>query len=379
MSGISRLYRFSGRLLIAGSLILSTVSAADEQSTENSTMAVEGGAESSVIETSTIGRSTNVESKLSAEFSDFLGSEERAADVVEGLRTGEEFRLSDYEADQSEVTSSASSTAQQDAGMPGSDFSIDPPTDSMGYGNVRLTMKLAEAHLQKLGIDQPTNEQLSAVLVGGEIDGMQLEGILNERAAGAGWGEIAKRYDFRVGELMGKAPARTHPVSVDQSTQQDGVTDSTQNKGYIPSGKAKYTHAGDSRGGPVRNTKSQGAKANGYVPRRSSPLATAGGHGVSKADHAKGNGAKKNGYIPSGKSNATRAGIVSATGASTASMAKTGNGHGKGGHAKGYVPSGAGQGAGVLSAGNLSTGATVSAASGQGHGKGHAKGHGKHK
>ena len=40
---------------------------------------------------------------------------------------------------------------------------IDPPTGTMGYGNVRLTLKLAEARLARYGISLPTSRKLSAV------------------------------------------------------------------------------------------------------------------------------------------------------------------------------------------------------------------------
>jgi hypothetical protein len=332
--------------------------------------------ESGTLEVSMVGRSENVESRLSMEFSDFLGSEERAAEVVEGLRTGDEFHLSELEANQPPLESTPADGTAPVVAPVESGFSIDPPTDTMGYGNVRLTMKLTQANFERLGIDQPTNEQLSAMLVGGEIDGVQWEGILNERATGAGWGEIAKQYDFRVGELMGKAPSKAHPISVDQSASGDSATASAQNNGYIPSGKGHFGLNEGPRSLSRQNVKSHGKKANGYIPSGSSPLANAGGHGAGRATSSKGSGLKKNGYIPSAKSGATGAGIVAGHGASPSRVGNSGNGHAQG-HSKGYVPSGTS--AGVVSANAMSTGAAVSSANGKAHAKGHGKGHGKSK
>jgi len=334
------------------------------------------------VETSSIGRSTNVESKLSAEFAEFLGGEDRAQSVVEGLRTGDEFKLDDITDGQEDMTSS---TTTPDAGPPptggeaAGSGTIDPPTGTMGYGNVRITLRLAEARLDRLGISQPTNDELSAMLVGGEIDDVPVEGILNERAAGAGWGEIAKQYDFKVGQLMGKAPA-TKPVAapLDEASQQGTAETASRSNGYIPSGKTKFTYKSQSAGKRVSRTKTHGIKSNGYIPSGSSSLNTAGNHGAGRTGTPNGNGAKKNGYIPSGKGHSTGAGIVSAQGAAGSSHAKVGHGQSKG-NMNGFVPSGgSGHGLGIVSAGNASA-AAVSAAGGRGHAKGVAKGHGKSK
>ena len=79
----------------------------------------------------------------------------------------------------------------------------------MGYGNVRITLRLAQAQLNQLGITQPTTEELSAVLLGGDINGSQVDGILAMRADGMGWGQIAKEYGMTVGQIMGKGAGPT--------------------------------------------------------------------------------------------------------------------------------------------------------------------------
>jgi len=327
-------------------------------------------------ETGTIGRSANVEAELSVEFADFLGSEQRAADVVEGLRTGESFEPSGLDDPQSGAAPSETGGSLPLGEAPDTAFSIDPPTDSMGYGNVRLTMKLAQANFEKLGITQPTDEQLSAMLVGGEIDGVQLDGILTERAAGAGWGEIAKRYDLKVGQLMGKAANRAS-VTVDSGTDAAGAATSTHTDGYIPSGKTKFVSAGEVGRATAAKGRSHGRKANGYIPSGSSTSAATRANGVGNGGAAKG-AVKKGGYIPSGGARAAGTGIVSGRGASLAGAAKAGQGPAKG-QSKGYVPSSPGAASGIVSAGNIAAGAAVSAAGGHGRGIGGAKGRGKGK
>lgn len=72
---------------------------------------------------------------------------------------------------------------------------IDPPTGKMGYGEVNIALALAKASLDKQGITSPTADQLNAALTG-------TNGVLTQRAAGQGWGQIANAMGFRLGELV---------------------------------------------------------------------------------------------------------------------------------------------------------------------------------
>jgi len=351
-------------------------------------------------ETSSIGRSENVESKLSSEFADFLGSEEKASRVVQGLRTGDEFRLDGrHHADGRVTHHGAMDYSGQPAGGGRHLHTIDPPTGTMGYGNVRLTLSLAEARLAKMGISQPNNRELSAILVGGEIHGVQVEGILNERAAGAGWGEIAQRYDLKVGQIMGKAdtaktvtvqPHNAGPYSRDTTGGRSlrasektataapnihSARHSVRGNGYIPSGKADVRSGSAVYESQGAGNQKRAALRNGYIPSGSSSVTTAGNHSNAGAAGLKGSHTEKNGYIPSGKDYARGVGIVSASGGGIGGQSDLKSGHAKG-HVKGYLPSSAGSNsAGIVSAANASRSATVSSAGGRGH----ANGRGKHK
>lgn len=260
-----------------------------------------------------VGTSAQTEGTLVTEFSGFLGGDEQATTVVDGLRQGSAFTLGG-EAGEGGTAGAEGTT-------------VEPPTGTMGYGNVRLSLKMAESQLAGMGITEPTNEELAAALVGGEINGQAVDGVLTMRADGMGWGQIAQEYDTTVGQLMGKGHAGTVTTTTgDGGTQ---VTTASGN-GYIPS---------HPKGGAPGQVKAAG-----------------------------------NGYIPSGKGHGTGAGIVSGAGGAASTGAGNGNayGHGKGGvsatHAankNGYVPgSVSGGGAGV-------THAAAAAGGAQGLAKGH--------
>lgn len=191
--------------------------------------------------TAAIGTSATTETRLAAEFADFLGGREQAATVVAGLRQGTAFDLV------------AETAATGTTGASTTTTTIDPPTGSMGYGNVRITLRLAQAELAKLGITAPTPEELSAILVGGEINGTPVTGILALRAEGMGWGRIARQYGMTVGQIMGKgaglAKTAGKPTATASAADRIGGTQARAN-GYIPSGKAQgsgiVTGAGNS-------------------------------------------------------------------------------------------------------------------------------------
>jgi len=221
-----------------------------------------------------VGVSANTESKLIGEFSSFLGGDEAAANVITGLRQGTAFSL--------EPPPDSTDTTQVEPVM------IEPPTGTMGYGNVRITLRMAQDQLSSFGITNPTTEQLSAILLGGSIDGEQVSGILTMRAEGMGWGEIAHAYDTTVGQLMGNGATKT--------TSLPARTTSAYANGYIPSGKGKALGLGivSGTGSSVSslnagNGKGQASKANGHG--QGAGMVSAGGQQTSAAgiSHAAGN------------------------------------------------------------------------------------------
>ena len=120
------------------------------------------------------------------------------------------------------------------------------PTGKMGFGNVKLSLALAQQSLSQQGITQPTSQQLYTALAGGEMvpgdSTTMTTGILQMRADGMGWGQIAQKYDVKLGQLMsGKQPASTTTTSTTSTnTTSKGVT--------TASGKSSTTFTGKGNG-----------------------------------------------------------------------------------------------------------------------------------
>lgn len=138
-----------------------------------------------VVQTSTSTQaSVPLRQNLISSFSEFAGSEENAASLVNGLRSG------------SLVTLAPATTTGGSAGAEAG-ISFMPPTRPMGWGNVRHALTLAQRELAAQGITEPTPAQLQAALTGGSIttsagDTVTLSGTLSLRSQGMGWGQIAK-------------------------------------------------------------------------------------------------------------------------------------------------------------------------------------------
>jgi hypothetical protein len=110
------------------------------------------------------------ETRLVDEYKSFAGSDANAKSLVEGLRDGKQVTL-------------ASGTTTT---------TFTPPTHKMGNGNVNIALALTEAKLKEQGITSPTPDQLKNTL----------SGILQQRADGKGWGEIANGMGMKLGDVM---------------------------------------------------------------------------------------------------------------------------------------------------------------------------------
>lgn len=107
--------------------------------------------------------------KMATEFSGLAGSEDKALKLVEGLRRGTPVRLDD-DPQATTVT----------------------PSSGTGYGNVFIILALSQAALTQSGNTSPTSEQLSSTI----------NGVLEKRGAGMGWGQIAKELDLNLGKVI---------------------------------------------------------------------------------------------------------------------------------------------------------------------------------
>jgi len=143
----------------------------------------------------TLGDTNVPEERLMHEYRRFAGSTENAQALVQGLRNDTKVRL----------------TAESE----GNSASFKPATGTMGYGNVDTALSLAQGTLATHGIHRPSPEQIEAALNGGTIttktgETIALQGILQQRASGLGWGQIAKANGFKLGELKRANPERGH-------------------------------------------------------------------------------------------------------------------------------------------------------------------------
>lgn len=276
-----------------------------------------------------------VVSKISNDFSSFLGSESTA--VVTGLRNGTPI----------ELTTTTVTPSSTPGGLPTTTTTttiITPPTGHMGYGNVYTSLALAKQQLADIGITQPTPEQLQAALTGGSVTTgtgtTELQGILNMRASGMGWGEIAQANGYKLGNVISQMKSANKSLA-STSTGKSTATNTTTTTSSETRGKGIVSARGKSSNVSTSGTsKGQGGQ---------SGIVTGSGQGIGGQGHAYGKG--------------SQSGIVTGSGNSVS--------HGNGfAHGKGGIVSGAGSSIGASSG-------IVSGGGGQGMGQARGKGHNK--
>lgn len=154
---------------------------------------------------------THAAQQVAGQFDTFAGSDTNAQALVNGLRSGSEVTL-----DQTTTATDGSKTTTQ--------TTFQPATGALGYGNVKIALSLAEASLAHAGITNPTADEIAAALNGGTLtlaDGstVELKGVLAERAAGQGWGQIANSMGVKLGDVMRSPKAGAHAaVKVEKVT-----------------------------------------------------------------------------------------------------------------------------------------------------------------
>jgi len=263
----------------------------------------------------------SVANRVAAPFSYFAGSPENAVALANALRTGTTATLNYTTAPSPGADSQTTTTTTTD---------ITVPTRPMGWGNVSHALALASYSLRQAGIEQPTAAELQAALGGGAITNANgqtstLTGVLQQRASGMGWGQIAQSYGTTMGAVNRSIRV---PLAVTTAPTSTSVATTSANGGStMPSSRSVTTASG--------TTTASGATGTGVV--------TANGSAQGQA-HAYGRG------------------IVTANGgAATTTAATTTHGSSAG------VITGNGAAAPVSNAGS---GGSASHAGGNGNGKG---------
>lgn len=242
---------------------------------------------------------TQVSTNLSGDFAAFAGSPENADSLVRGLRSGTSISLIDPTAP---------------PGTPAG-VAFTPPTRPMGYGNVFISLSLAQKQLAAIGIANPTPAELQAALTGGTIltasGPIHLNGILQMRADGMGWGKIAKTLGFKLGSVVSGLKRASAAVG-------HGVTTAAGN-GTPPTATGKHHDAGIvSASGAAPGNLSHGKAGQEAMGKgSSSAISTGMGNGI-------GNG------MAGGAAGSGTAGITTAAGGSLGNAGGNGMGQARG-------------------------------------------------
>ncbi|NJD35254.1 MAG: hypothetical protein FIA96_10555 [Betaproteobacteria bacterium] len=170
-------------------------------------------------------------SRIASRFEDLAGSQENAASLVAGLRSGSEITLT---------------TAD-----PASGVSFTPATRPMGYGNVTRALSLAQRQLAAQGIVEPTPEQLRLALNGGTttiVDSsgatqtVQTPGVLQLRSQGMGWGQIAHQLSLSPSNRPLAAAGSASTTTTTSTAATQGGSNGHGGHGAIVSGDGSFIH-----------------------------------------------------------------------------------------------------------------------------------------
>ena len=159
----------------------------------------------------------------------FDGDETAAADTIENLRKGGDIETTNAD---------------------GTTTTIGNANGPMGYGEINIALGMAEKM-----IDGGDAETWQDALYGSadttNSDGTVVEGgdgILQMRADGMGWGQIAKELGFKLGSVVGKAPVR-------EASDDDSDTSTTTAKADTHGNKPDHATKADHPAKPERVAK----------------------------------------------------------------------------------------------------------------------------
>lgn len=172
--------------------------------------------------------------RLIERYADVAGSEDAAEALVTDLRTGGDFTVTTTET--RPVLNPDGTQATNPDGSPKTEVvtvetAVVNPNGPMGWGEVNITLALA----QKL-VDSGEFADLQSALTGTadvtNPDGTVVEGtsgILQMRADGMGWGQIAKELGFNLGAVVGNGNGKSQ-AGADRAEQAKGKTERTTGK-----------------------------------------------------------------------------------------------------------------------------------------------------
>jgi hypothetical protein len=257
---------------------------------------------------------TTPSGKLAAGFSDFAGSPENSASLVNGLRTGAPITLTD---------------PAVVGGPPPNSTTFTSPTKPMGYGNVRIALSLAQTQLASEGISNPTAAELQGALIGRTYVGPEgtttTDGVLQMRASGMGWGKIANTMGYKLGPVVsGKQTlVATNRVDNAMTTAAGPGASAGRAKGVVTASGG----ASEGRNGVVTGSGNAPGGSKGVVTGSSG--AAGGGKGVVTGAGNAAHGQSSGITTGLGHASANASGVTTAAGNKAGGNAGGGKGGGK--------------------------------------------------
>ena len=179
--------------------------------------------------------------RLVDRYSGAEGFPEDATDIVSDLRTGGDFTTTTtttkpvLNADGTQATNPDGSLKFETVTTT---ETIENPNGPMGWGEVNITLAMAEKLIGS-GDAASLDEALTGTSVT-NADGTvtTTDGLLQMRADGMGWGQIAKELGFKLGSVVGKG--KTPTTSNEDSDDGDTTTETTAKaKGKSDTAKGK--------------------------------------------------------------------------------------------------------------------------------------------
>jgi hypothetical protein len=210
-----------------------------------------------------------VTDKISGQFSSFLGTDSRA--VVVGLRNGTPINL---------TTTTPSTTS----GGTLATTTITPPTGKMGFGNVFITLALAQQTANQYGMTQPvTSSQLQVLLTGGPVTTgtgttattTTFQGILTMRET-MGWGRIARELNLNLGKVVSGLKASNSAMTATSTSSTGSGTVSASGKPVSSSESGMVTGSGKSLDKVGKGATGTGETAEGIVTGSGRPVSSSG-------------------------------------------------------------------------------------------------------
>ena len=280
-----------------------------------------------------------VATRIASSFGKLAGSDANTLKLVQALRNGTPVTLTT-----TSTSGTGTGTGTGTSGGTTTTTTITPPTGKMGWGNVFISLALAKDALARAGITNPTTAQLQAALVGGDVTGadgktVTLKGVLQMRADGMGWGQIAQAQGTKLGPVVSSiksAHAKVAALPAATGTTAPSTTASTASKGVSTAEGTGGVHGGKATKGVMTASGVNGGTVTAAGNSSAGHSANAPGRGVVNA--AGGNATP--GVVTHGNSGNHTPGVLNASGGIASGVSDAGgqgkgnaggNGKGKGG------------------------------------------------